>query len=266
MKLSKYKTVDILVFTVLAALFELLCYYVSTNVNDFKIIFLSYTIVLSLICIFRWGLIGSVVALSGGLAACIISKEATIEHYLAYSVGSVAGVIVVALLFQYLIGREKLKKYPLLLVLYLIIDFVVVIFFRCLIISLFDLYNFKETLIGSLRNQIVMQSMCLVISMVILLVANRKNGDMIVEMKSYIKRVQDYQKLGGLKEIKESPKFNHDKPLTDPDEMDEAYILDGGQLSNKDLKELDDLMYLDEQEDEDPMDILTSNYKKEGGD
>ena len=105
--------------------------------------------------------------------------------------------------------------------------------------------------------------MCLVISIVILAIANRKNGDMLVEMKSYIKKVQDYQKLGGLKEIKESPKFNQDKPLTEPDEMDEAYILDGGQLSNKELKELDDLMYLDVDEQADPMDILTSKQTKE---
>ena len=108
-----------------------------------------------------------------------------------------------------------------------------------------------------------MQSMCLVISLVILLIANRKNGDMVVEMKSYIKKVQDYQKLGGLKEIKESPKFNHDKPLTAPDEMDEAYILDGGQLSNKELKELDAIMYEDIDEELDPMDVLTSNNTKE---
>ena len=263
MKLSKYKTMDILVFTILAVIFELLCYYVSTNINDFKIIFLSYTIVLSLICIFRWGLIGSVVALAGGLASCIISSEATLAHYVSYTFGSLIGVIITALLFQYVIGRENLKKFPILLFAYLIIDFSVVIFFRCLIVSLFDILNFKEVLIGSLKNQIVMQSMCLVISIVILAIANRKNGDMLVEMKSYIKKVQDYQKLGGLKEIKESPKFNHDKPLTAPDEMDEAYILDGGQLSNKELKELDDLMYLDVDEQADPMDILTSKQTKE---
>ena len=103
----------------------------------------------------------------------------------------------------------------------------------------------------------------IVISLVILLIANRKSGDMVVEMKSYIKKVQDYQKLGGLKEIKESPKFNHDKPLTAPDEMDEAYILDGGQLSNKELKELDAIMYEDIDEELDPMDVLTSNNTKE---
>ena len=262
MSLKKYKTMDVMVFTILAVLFELLCYYVSTNVDDFKIIFLSYSIVLSMICIFRWGLIGCVVALAGSIASCATSSLSTLPHYIAYGVGSTVGVILVALVFQYMIGRETLKKVPILLFVYLIIDFIVVIFLRCLIISLFDLNNFKQTLIDSLLNQVVMQSMCLVISLLILAIANRKNGDILVEMKSYIKKVQDYQKLGGLREIKESPKFNHDKPLTEPDEMDEAYILDGGQLSNKELQELDDLMYQDI-DDEDPMDVLTSNLKKE---
>ena len=263
MSLKKYKAVDLLVFTILAAIFELLCYYVTTNVDDFQVIFLSYSIVLSLISIFRWGLIGSIVVFVGGVASCIISSESNYTHYFAYGIGSVIGVVLIALLFQYLIGREKLKKYPILLYVYLIVDFVVVIFIRCLIVSLFNINNFSEVLISSLKNQFVMQSMCLVISLVILFIANRKNGDMVVEMKSYIKKVQDYQKLGGLKEIKESPKFNHDKPLTAPDEMDEAYILDGGQLSNKELKELDAIMYEDIDEELDPMDVLTSNNTKE---
>ena len=263
MSLKKYKTMDILVFTILAVVFELLCYYVSTNVDDFKIIFLSYSIVLSLICIFRWGLVGSVVAVAGSIASCAISSKANFPLYVAYSVGSFIGVVVGALIFQYGIKRDTLKKVPILLFIYLIVDFVIVIFLRCLIVSLFEINNFKETLIDSLLNQIVMQSMCLVISLVILAIANRKNGDMLVEMKSYIKRVQDYQKLGGLKEIKESPKFNQDKPLTEADEIDEAYILDGGQLSNKQLKELDDMMYQDVDEQEDPLDVLTSNYPKE---
>ena len=45
--------------------------------------------------------------------------------------------------------------------------------------------------------------------------------------------------------------------------MDEAYILDGGQLSNKELKELDAIMYEDIDEELDPMDVLTSNNTKE---
>ena len=151
MSLKKYKAVDLLVFTILAAIFELLCYYVTTNVDDFQVIFLSYSIVLSLISIFRWGLIGSIVVFVGGVASCIISSESNHTHYFAYGIGSVIGVVLVALLFQYLIGREKLKKYPILLYVYLIVDFVVVIFIRCLIVSLFNINNFSEVLVSSLN-------------------------------------------------------------------------------------------------------------------
>ena len=87
-----------------------------------------------------------------------------------------------------------------------------------------------------------MESMSFVISCVILLIASREKGDMVIEMKSYIKEVQDRQKLGGLKEIKESPNFNAERQLTKKNEMDEAYILDGGTLSEKELRELDKMM------------------------
>ena len=262
MTLNKFKTIDILIFSILAVAFELLCYFVSTNVNDFKIIFLSYTIVLSLICSFRWGYIGCVVAFCGGIAACVASSQSELPHYIAYGIGSLIGMLLTTFLFQGLIGREILKKHPILLFVYLTSAFVIVTLFRCLIVSLFEIETFKDTLVTSLKNQIVMQSLCLVISYIILAIANRKNGDMVVEMKSYVKDVQDRQKLGGLKEIKESPKFNHDKPLTAEDEMDEAYILDGGQLSNKELKELEEYMDMDYNDSEDPMDILTSSTNK----
>ena len=84
--------------------------------------------------------------------------------------------------------------------------------------------------------------MAILISCFILLIAARKKGDIVVEMKAYIKEVQDSQKLGGLKEIKESPNFNAERQLTKKNEMDEAYILDGGTLSEKELRELDKMM------------------------
>ena len=87
-----------------------------------------------------------------------------------------------------------------------------------------------------------MESVSFVISIVILLIAARSKGDLVVEMKAYIKEVQERQKLGGLKEIKESPNFNAERQLTKKNEMDEAYILDGGTLSEKELRELDKMM------------------------
>ena len=88
-------------------------------------------------------------------------------------------------------------------------------------------------------------------------------------MQAFFEKFQVLQKYFDIiqwyKEIKESPKFNFDKPLTAPDEMDEAFILDGGQLSNKELKELDAIMYEDVDEEADPLDILTSNQEEKEG-
>jgi hypothetical protein len=110
-----------------------------------------------------------------------------------------------------------------------------------LILALFQ-ENIFDYLLNSIRAEFVMESLSFVISCLILLIASRDKGDMVVEMKSYKKEVQDKKKLGGLREIKESPNFNADRQLTKKNEMDEAYILDGGTLSEKELRELDKMM------------------------
>ena len=265
MSLKRYKIVDILVFMVLAFVFELLNYYASTKLEDFRLVFLSYSVVLSIICVYRWGLIGTVVSLAGGIGACIASSNATLPQYIAYGLGNLIGVLLPSIIFIKVIGRKITNKQKWITFSYFVISFILVLVFRCLIVGFFKINNFGSIFVNSLKNQIIMQSMSFVISSIILIVANRNNGDMLVEMVSYIKDVQDRKKLGGLKEIKESPKFNFDKPLTAPDEMDEAFILDGGQLSNKELKELDAIMYEDVDEEADPLDILTSNQEEKEG-
>lgn len=240
MSLKKYKMVDILVFVVLAIIFELANYFATSKIENFKLIFMSYTIVLSLICIFRWGLFGSIVSLAGGITACIVSGASNIEQFVAYGVGNLF-VIIPALIFQYGIGREALKKNKILMLLYLITDFVFVISARCLIISLFHFDSFLDTFVQSIQSEIIMESMSLVISVIILLVACRKKGQLMVEMVSYIKDVQDHMKLGGLKEYQESPNFNFDKPYTEEGQFDNGNLLDGGTLSKQQLKELDEM-------------------------
>lgn len=240
MSLKKYKTIDILVFVVLAVVFELANYFASTKIDNFKLIFMSYTIVLSLICIYRWGLLGTVVAVAGGITACIVSGASEVAQYVAYGVGNLF-VIIPALLFQYGIGRDRIKRNKLLLILYLICDFVLVITIRCLIISLFTPELFLDTFVQSIKSETIMESMSLVISILILLVASRKKGNMMVEMVGYIKDVHDHMKLGGLKEYQESPNFNFDKPFTEEGQFDNSNLLDGGNLTRAQLKELDEM-------------------------
>jgi hypothetical protein len=232
---------DILVFVVLAAVFEYINYFASTNLQGFKLMFLSYSVVLSLICIFRWGYVGSIVAMVGGLAACLTSSTLKSEIYLSYGLGNLIGMFIPSLFFLNVITREKMKNNKLFLVLYLMACYVSVVVFRCLILSLFD-KDIINYFVNSLRGEFIMESVSFVISIVILLIAARSKGDLVVEMKAYIKEVQERQKLGGLKEIKESPNFNAERQLTKKNEMDEAYILDGGTLSEKELRELDKMM------------------------
>ena len=241
MSLRRFKTMDILVFAVLAAVFEYINYFASTNLQGFKLMFLSYSVVLSLICVYRWGLIGSVVAMVGGLSACLASKATEPSLFLSYIFGNFIGLFVSSIIFIKIVKREKIKSNKFLLILYLLVCYVSVIFFRSLILSLYQ-ENIFNYLLNSMRAELIIESLSFVISCFILLIAARKKGDIVVEMKAYIKEVQDSQKLGGLKEIKESPNFNAERQLTKKNEMDEAYILDGGTLSEKELRELDKMM------------------------
>jgi large subunit ribosomal protein L5 len=63
-----------------------------------------------------------------------------------------------------------------------------------LILALFQ-ENIFDYLLNSIRAEFVMESLSFVISCLILLIASRDKGDMVVEMKSYIKEVQDKKKL-----------------------------------------------------------------------
>ena len=241
MSLKRFKTMDIVIFVVLAAVFEYINFFASTSFEDFKIMFLSYSIVLSLISVFRWGYSGSLVAMFGGIAACFAANTIDPTLFLSYGVGNLVGMLIPSVIFIQVVKRDKMKNNKLLLLLYLTLCFISVVFIRCSLLALFQ-ENVFNYLINSIKAEFVMESMSFVISCVILLIASREKGDMVVEMKSYIKEVQDRQKLGGLKEIKESPNFNADRQLTKKNEMDEAYILDGGTLSEKELRELDKMM------------------------
>jgi hypothetical protein len=196
--------------------------------------------VISLICIYRWGIVGISCAFVGGIAACISAKSLDYVQYIAYGVGNLS-IIFPVLLFQYKIGRKKISENKFIQISYVIVSFICVIFFRSLIISLFTIDQFFDTLILSLRAEIVLECMSLAISILIMLIAGRKNGNILVEMVSYVQEVHDRMKLGGLKEYKEQSNFNLDRPFTEEDEIDESNLLDGGTLNKEQLKELNEL-------------------------
>ena len=239
MSLKKYKFIDLCAFSIIAIIFEALNYFATTNILSYKLIFLSYSIVLSLICIYRIGIGGIVVSIVGAITACIVAKSSELSQYVAY-IGGAISIIIPVIIFQYLIGRKTLKK-NYVFIPYLIVSYAFVILTRCLILGLFNISTFGETFINNLRVEVVLESMSLIISIIIVFVANRKNGQILVESVEYIKYVQERAKLGHLKEYQESPNFNSDKPFTEYGEIDNSNLLDGGELTIRDLQELEDL-------------------------
>ncbi len=251
MSLKKYKFIDLCIFTILAIVFEALNFFATTTIQgEYQLIFLSYSVILSLICIYRIGISGIIVSLAGGLTACIVAKSSELSQYIAYLVGALS-IVIPVIIFQYIIGRKTLKK-NYVFIPYLIICYAFVILSRCLVLALFNIDSFKDTFINNLRVEVVLESMSLVISIIIVFVANRKNSQLLVESEEYVKYVQDRNKLGHLKEYQESPNFNSDKPFTEFGQFDNSNLLDGGELTAKELKELDDLYksHLNDNKDE----------------
>lgn len=237
MSLKQYRMLDLFVMTILAVVFEFLNYFAAVAISGYRILFMSYTIVLSLIAIYRWDYRGVIVSIAGGITACLAYQAFDISQIIAYTIGN-ASVVLVALAFERGLKKERIVNNKILLVIYLFLAFVVVSFFRSLIIALFEINNFVSTLVDSLKQEIMFESLSFVISCIIILVAARKDGIM-VEMVDYIRRTQEEDKLK-IKDIKESPKFNSIRPFTEEGEMDDAYILDGGIPTRDQLKELDE--------------------------
>lgn len=240
MTLKQFKWVDLLLFSVVAVIFEVINHFASANLSSFKVVFMSFTIVLTLISMYRWGALGLIVmAFSSVIAVAISNHNAEYQHYITYIFGGVLGMIPGYIIFQIIIGRKRIKN-TLLIILYLVFDFTMVILIRSLFFHLFQVSDF----VTSLSALFIQESMSIATSTIILLIANRKKGNVVVEMNNYVREVKEEKKLGSLKEIKQNPNFNSDSSFTEFNQMDEANILDGGTLDVDQLKELEK-MYKD---------------------
>lgn len=264
MTLKQFKWVDLLIFSIIALIFEVINHFISLNFESFRLIFMSFTVVLTLIAMYRWGVAGLIVLVfSTIISVAITDKNTQIEYYASYTCGGILGMLLGFLIFQIVIGKKRIKN-VFLLITYLLFDFVTVILFRSLISSSFHLADFNNVFVTNLQALLVQESMSMFTSSIILLVANRKKGNIMVEMKQYVKEVHELKKLGGLREMKESPKFNSDNSLTEYGQIDNSTILDGGTLDVDQLKEL--LKMYDKGANvkiDNPMDCLTEQEKKD---
>lgn len=260
MTLKQFKWLDLLLFSIVAVVFEVINHFAVVNFSVFKLIFLSFTVVLTLISMYRWGLSGLIVmAFASVISIVITSNNNSFPHYVTYVCGGILGMLPGYFIFQKLIGKKRIKN-NFLLILYLLFDFALVILCRSGIFALFRLDDF----VNNLKALAVQECMSVFTSIIVLLVANRKKGNILVEMKNYVEEVHELKKLGNLKEMKESPNFNSDSPYTEFNQIDNSTILDGGTMNVDQLKELEKLYEeSDKIKIENPLDCLIEHKKVE---
>jgi len=260
MSLKTFKNVDLLLFTLVAVIFEVINRFVSVNLGSFQLIFMSFSIVLTLIAMYRWGIAGIVIALFAKTMQIVIDSKHNkyYQFYVAYVLGTILAVLLGYLIFQKLIGKKRIKN-NFLMISYLIFDSFMAMIFISTIFTFF-----KANFADYMKQLLVQECMSIFMSIIILLVANRKNGNILVEMKTYVKDVQESKKLGSLKEIKESPKYNSDRPYTEYDQLDDQNILDGGTMDSIQLKDLEKMYKeYDKISTDDPIDCLAKQEKKD---
>ena len=235
MSKGKFKLLDIAIFCMLAIAFEFINYYASARLGKYVICFLSYSIILSLISIYRWGVLGTAVGICGAIASCISFKNFTLETLSIYISGNLS--LALMCLFIKVFTHKKIKSNIGLLFLYLITGYVLVFTVRSLVGMIFG-----RDFISMFRDYFVTDSISVFISFIILLISRGKNG-ILTEMNQYVRDVYEERTnpMKKLKVLHEDPYYNPTAEVIDPDQFNDANIMEGGSLSQEDLDKLQNM-------------------------
>lgn len=240
MSKETFKMIDITLFSLIAIVLEIAIYFGSRAFKSELPVFVSFSIVLSLISIYRWGIMGTAVAICGGLASAIVQNitgTANYNLYLIYGLGNAFVALSYLLLLKP--GRKKIASNTVLLVGYEAFGYAIVIVGRSIIAMILNGAEFTSYILAFLAPE----SLGFVLGIIILIVANKPNG-VLVEMNDYIKSVHEEMASDKLhlKEIKESASYDAIGDVTNSDKINDASLLEGGNLNQHQLDELQ-LMY-----------------------
>lgn len=107
MTFSQYRSMDILIFSVLTVVFECIATLATSKWFAAQPVAISITLTLILIVMHRWGAWAVIIAAVGGITFCITSG-AGIEHYLIYGVGNIFALT--SLVYFRIFGKDGVRK------------------------------------------------------------------------------------------------------------------------------------------------------------
>ena len=232
---NQFKSIDLLIFAILVGFFEFINYFASVSFSSVTFTFLSFTVVLTLIAMYRWGLIGVLVSLPGGFVCCLVSGKFNIQTLTIYTISYLASVF--SYLIIWIFKRKKVKENKLILLLYLLSGYSFVIVIRAFISFLFG-YKFLSVL----GEFFVRDSVSIFISYIIILITSSKNG-ILTEMnnyllEAYLDRIHPIRKI---REYHADPHYNNFDEIIEEGYFSDQNIMDDGMLNQEELALLDKL-------------------------
>lgn len=179
MTLEKYRTIDITMLSLLAAVFEFLGNYLA---EKWSVSFsLSFASMIAIIGIFRWGYAGTVIYIVAGIPMVLMKQEEILDSLLFYVIGN-SFIGIIPLLFRKL-NYDRIRDHSLMFNAFIVL--------LCLSISLgkgiaFIIMGEPQGIMAVLGAFLF----TIVVNLILLNVLKRTNG-LITDMKEHIKKAQE---------------------------------------------------------------------------
>lgn len=239
---KSYEAFDLFIFSLIACVVEGLNVFVfnmmTIKIGDFyfnQVYTLSFAALLGMIAIFRWNAHGLIVAPLAGLTSVLVRfflhQEVSINLWLAFTIGYFA--LAVCLLFFYKRDKAELRKDKGLMIFYYFAGYLSLEVVRSL--CQIGVANYWVLLLDYIAFDLIN----IVFGFLVYLIALRQDS-LVVDMNLYLLHLHDLsEKLGGQDIVSKNININVEE-LAEADEINEAAVLDGGTLSNEDLKMMED--------------------------
>ena len=243
MSKQTYRLLDVFIFTLIASVIEIINVvafnYFKVDIGKYslqQVYTLSFAVVLGIIAVFRWNYYGLIVAPVAGLVSVLvrnfIGQNVTTGLYLAQSIGNMA--IAVGLLFFIKNDKKKMKQsYPMMFA-YYFLSYIAVEILR----SICQIGTVEFNLI--LLNNFAFDLINIVFGAAIFFIA-LKQKDLVTDMNTYLLEMNELSsKLTGQMIVSKNDEICVDEIANRNDIVNEAALLDGGVLSNEDLRNLEE--------------------------
>ena len=183
--INQYRWGDLCIFTIIAAIAELVCYFAQFWFSSAAFYTLNLMLPLITLVIVRWGWWGVVLASLEGIMYCAI-RGAIWQGYIVIILSNAA--IAVELLFIWLIKKDRLKKNWYWAFLLVLIGWVSVNFVRTCLYAAFGMSDFLSAL-GTNFGFSDCGLLALVIGELVILVCRKLDG-LFEDQKSYLLRLK----------------------------------------------------------------------------